>query len=86
MAHGHYGETVDYITRIIEVCPWNAELRELRAACHDANGDIMNAVADYHSVTKLRMDDTKGFYKLSIWLYRLGHVDKSLKYVYINLS
>ncbi|XP_008548000.1 dnaJ homolog subfamily C member 3 [Microplitis demolitor] len=75
---GRHYESVDLITAAIESCPWNAELRELRAECHVANKDYMNAVNDFHSATKLLSDNTEGLLKLSNFLYRLGHVSESL--------
>ncbi|KAG8035222.1 hypothetical protein G9C98_001712 [Cotesia typhae] len=75
---GRCYEAVELITSTIESCPWNAELRELRAECHVANKDYMNAVADFHSATKLLSDNTEGLLKLSKFLYRLGHVSESL--------
>ncbi|KAK0166250.1 hypothetical protein PV328_004689 [Microctonus aethiopoides] len=75
---GAYVEAIQLITNIIEICPWASELREIRAECHVALGDYMNAVSDMQSTTKLLTDNTRGFYKLSVFRYRLGHVDKAL--------
>ncbi|XP_015595178.1 dnaJ homolog subfamily C member 3 isoform X2 [Cephus cinctus] len=76
---GDHAEAVSLITRIIEVCPWAPELRELRAECHVALGDYVSAVSDIRSTTKLVSDNTRGYFKLSSLLYRLGQVDESLK-------
>lgn len=75
---GAYVEAIQLITDVIEICPWASELREIRAECHVALGDYMNAVSDMQSTTKLLTDNTRGFYKLSVFRYRLGHVDKAL--------
>ncbi|XP_043267935.1 dnaJ homolog subfamily C member 3 [Venturia canescens] len=74
-----YDEAVDLLSDIIEVCPWSPFLRELRAEANAAAGDYMNAISDIRSTTKLLSDNTQGFYKLSAMLYRIGHVDDSLK-------
>lgn len=78
---GRHSDAVDLITRLIEVCPWSPRLRELRAEAHTVMGDYMNAISDIRSTTKLLSDNTQGFFKLSALLYRLGHVDDSLKLV-----
>lgn len=70
---------VHHITRLIEVCPWSSHLRERRAESYLALGDYMSAISDIRSTTKLLSDNTEGFYKLSLWLYRLGQVEEALK-------
>ncbi|XP_033225841.1 dnaJ homolog subfamily C member 3 [Belonocnema kinseyi] len=76
---GDCASAVPLITRIIESCPWSPSLRELRAECHVALGDYMNAISDIRSTTKLLSDNTEGYFKLSSLLYRLGQVDEALK-------
>ncbi|XP_029661744.1 dnaJ homolog subfamily C member 3 [Formica exsecta] len=77
--NGDHATAVQLITRILEVCPWSSNLREQRAESYNLLGDYMSAISDIRSTTKLLSDNTEGFFKLSIWLYRLGQVDEALK-------
>ncbi|XP_070148966.1 dnaJ homolog subfamily C member 3 [Polyergus mexicanus] len=77
--NGDHATAVQLITQILEVCPWSSNLREQRAESYNLLGDYMNAISDIRSTTKLLSDNTEGFFKLSIWLYRLGQVDEALK-------
>ncbi|KAL6434306.1 hypothetical protein ACFW04_006025 [Cataglyphis niger] len=77
--NGDHATAVQQITRILEVCPWSSNLREQRAESYNLLGDYMSAISDIRSTTKLLSDNTKGFFKLSTWLYRLGQVDEALK-------
>ncbi|XP_011145587.1 dnaJ homolog subfamily C member 3 isoform X2 [Harpegnathos saltator] len=70
---------VHQITRLIEICPWSSHLRERRAEIYLLLGDYMSAISDIRSTTKLLSDNTEGFFKLSMWLYRLGQVEEALK-------
>lgn len=74
-----FEEAIDLLSDVIEVCPWSSFLRELRAEANVAVGDYMNAISDIRSTTKLLPDNTQGYYKLASMLYRIGHVDESLK-------
>lgn len=74
-----YATGVDFLSRIIEVCPWSSYLRELRSQCYVALNDPLSAILDLRSTTKLQSDNTEGFYKLSLLLYQLGHAQESLK-------
>lgn len=64
---------------ILQVCPWSSELRELRSQSHLAKGDTESAIMDLRSATKLLPDNTDGYYKTSLLLYRLGKLADSLK-------
>lgn len=74
-----HASAIQQITQIIEVCPWAAHLRQLRAESYIALKDYMSAVSDMRSATKLQSDNTQGYYDLSSMLYRLGQVDEALK-------
>ncbi|XP_023705057.1 dnaJ homolog subfamily C member 3 isoform X2 [Cryptotermes secundus] len=76
-----YRNAVELITKILEVCPWSSDLRELRADCHVALGDTMSAISDIRSTTKLRSDNTAGFFKLAVLYYQRGEPSESLKEV-----
>ncbi|XP_020283493.1 dnaJ homolog subfamily C member 3 [Pseudomyrmex gracilis] len=76
---GDHLAAIQLITRILETCPWSSSLRERRAEIHVILGDYMSAISDIRSTTKLLSDNTEGFFKLAVWLYRLGQVDEALK-------
>jgi len=76
-----YKGAIELITKIIEVCPWSSDLRELRADCHVALGDTMSAISDIRSTTKLQSDNTAGFFKLAVLYYQRGEPSESLKEV-----
>ncbi|KAJ8310306.1 hypothetical protein KUTeg_012171 [Tegillarca granosa] len=61
------------------ICPWDPEFREIRAECYIAQGEFFKAIGDIRPTTKLRNDNTKGFYKLSLLHYDIGDADESLK-------
>lgn len=79
MRNGDYAAAAQLLTKVIEVCPWSAELRERRAECYEALDDYISAISDVRSTTKLQSDNTQGFLKLATLHYRLGQVDESLK-------
>jgi DnaJ family protein C protein 3 len=58
--------------------PWDAELRELRASAYLGVNNLVHAISDLRSTTKLRTDDTSGFYKLAQLHYELGEATESL--------
>lgn len=79
MRNGDYAAAAQQISKVIEVCPWSAELRERRAECYEALEDYVSAISDVRSTTKLQSDNMQGFLKLATLHYRLGQVDESLK-------
>ena len=62
-----------------QFCPWSPELKEMRAECYIAQGDLFKAVLDIRPTTKLRNDNTAAYLKLSLLYYELGEADESLK-------
>lgn len=71
------------LTQLLEISPWSAEFRELRAHAYLATGDRISAVSDFRSVNRLMQDGsddlTTHIYNLSKLLYDLGHAADSLK-------
>ena len=61
-----------------QICPWDPDLRELRAECYIAQGDYFKAIGDIRPTTKLRNDNTAGYYKLSVLYYEMGEATDSL--------
>ncbi|XP_045542322.1 dnaJ homolog subfamily C member 3 [Papilio machaon] len=78
---GDMRATADLATRLLELSPWAAQLRQLRAECYIAMNDLFSAVSDIRSVNRLQQDSTDGYYRLATLLYQLGHVSDALKEV-----
>lgn len=73
-----YQHAILLLKNIIERCPWDASLRELRVEAYQAVGDIMNAIADMRVTTKLVQDNTGGFLRLANLYYQIGDVEQGL--------
>ena len=58
--------------------PWDPSIRELRAECYIAQGDLFKAINDIRPTTKLRSDNTAAFYRLSNLYYQMGDADEAL--------
>ncbi|KPJ09977.1 DnaJ-like subfamily C member 3 [Papilio machaon] len=76
---GDMRAAADLATRLLELSPWAAQLRQLRAECYIAMNDLFSAVSDIRSVNRLQQDSTDGYYRLATLLYQLGHVSDALK-------
>ncbi|XP_063836468.1 dnaJ homolog subfamily C member 3 [Ostrinia nubilalis] len=76
---GDFRAAADLATRLLELSPWSAQLRQLRAECYIALNDLFSAVSDIRSVNRLQQDSTDGYHRLATLLYRLGHVSDALK-------
>lgn len=75
--HNHMG-AIEVLNRVIQECPWDVVLREMRATCYESLGDLNNAINDLRPTTKMVSDNTVGFLKLSKLHYKLGDADESL--------
>ena len=78
-AHDDYENAIQLLTEVLEVSPWFDELYDLRSEMHMQNNDHLAAVNDIKAATKLRSDDTQGYYKMSTLLYQLGNSGDALK-------
>ncbi|KAM9834980.1 dnaJ homolog subfamily C member 3b isoform 1-T1 [Syngnathus typhle] len=78
---GNYGAAVSVLERIIEISPWDPEMRELRADCYLRTGEPRKAVQDLAPATRLRSDNRAAFLKLSLLHYSLGEHHESLNQV-----
>ncbi|XP_074839210.1 dnaJ homolog subfamily C member 3 [Carettochelys insculpta] len=76
-----YTAAISLLDRILEVCIWAAELRELRAECYIKEGEPGKAISDLKAATKLKNDNTEAFYKISTIYYQLGDHELSLSEV-----
>ena len=75
----NYMAAIDLLARPVELCPWDAELHQLRASCYELVGDFAKAILDIRPTTKLIPDNTAGYLKLSTLLYSQGYAEDSLK-------
>ncbi|KAI1280664.1 DnaJ -like protein subfamily C member 3 [Halotydeus destructor] len=78
MADAQFAEAVELLSGLLSDLPWDVKLREMRAQAFEKLGDIMSAIGDLRSTTKMRADNTDGFLKLSKLHYELGEPDESL--------
>nr|XP_025043052.1 dnaJ homolog subfamily C member 3 [Pelodiscus sinensis] len=76
-----YATAISLLDSILEVCIWDAELRELRAECYIKEGEPGKAISDLKAATKLKNDNTEAFYKISTIYYQLGDQELSLSEV-----
>ncbi|KAF3825712.1 hypothetical protein GH733_006539 [Mirounga leonina] len=72
---------ITFLDKILEVCVWDAELRELRAECFIKEGEPRKAISDLKAASKLKNDNTEAFYKISTLYYQLGDHELSLSEV-----
>ena len=74
----NWHEAADVLTRLIQELYWSYKLKEMRAYAFEQMGDIINAINDLRALTRMKNDNTDGFYKLSKLHYILGEPDESL--------
>merc|ERR1711936_918161 len=74
----NYEPAIESLNEILEHIPWDPSLRELRAEAYLGLGNVVHAISDIRSVTKLTSDNTAGYYKLATLHYQLGEADESL--------
>ncbi|ESO83868.1 hypothetical protein LOTGIDRAFT_151060 [Lottia gigantea] len=75
---GNYGDAIQVLGGIIDTCPWDPTFHEIRSECYEAQGDLFKAASDIRQSTKLRADNTRGYFKLSSLHYEMGEADESL--------
>jgi DnaJ family protein C protein 3 len=73
-----WSEAVVVLTRLLHELPWDCKLREMRSNAYEKLGDIVNAISDLRATTKMRSDNTEGYFKLSKLHYDLGEAEESL--------
>ena len=73
-----FSNFTSYSFFFFQICPWDAELREIRAECYLAVGENFKAISDIRSTTKLISDNTDAYLKLSLIHYQMGDADDSL--------
>ena len=73
-----YEPAIESLNTLLEHIPWDPSLRELRAEAYLGLGNVVHAISDIRSVTKLTSDNTAGYYKLASLHYQIGEADESL--------
>lgn len=53
-------------------------MREKRAQCYEAMGEIQKAIADHRSLAKLIPDSTESYFKISQLYYQVADTEESL--------
>jgi DnaJ family protein C protein 3 len=78
MADGQYEQAVDLISHLLNELPYDVKLREMRSQAFEHLGDLVQAISDLRTVSKMTSDNTDGYLKLSKLHYELGEPDESL--------
>lgn len=79
LIHGqHWHEAIEVLNELIQELYWCYELKEMRAEAFEHVGDVVSAINDIRSLTRLKSDNTDGFYKLSKLHYLFGEPEDSL--------
>ncbi|ETE70307.1 DnaJ-like subfamily C member 3, partial [Ophiophagus hannah] len=76
-----YYTAITLLDKILEVCVWDADMRELRAESYIKEGEPGKAISDLKAAAKLKSDNTEAFYKISTIYYELGDHEMSLSEV-----
>jgi DnaJ family protein C protein 3 len=61
---------LNVLTHLIEISPWDSELRQKRSNCYLEMGDSVHAISDLRFTTRLNMDDTDGIYRYENLTYK----------------
>ncbi|XP_005100334.1 dnaJ homolog subfamily C member 3 [Aplysia californica] len=73
-----YHLVIEALEQPIEICPWDTDLREMRAECFIAQGELFKAISDIRPTAKLIPDNTKAFLRMSLLHYQMGEEEESL--------
>lgn len=74
----NWPEAADILSTLIQELYWSYKLKEMRAFAFEQMGDIVSAINDLRTLTRMKSDNTDGFYKLSKLHYSLGEPEESL--------
>ena len=61
-----------------QFCPWDTEMREMRASAYVATGEFFKAINDIKPTAKLIPDNTNAYNLMSMLHYRMGEEEESL--------
>jgi len=74
----NYEPAIELLNDLLEYIPWDPSLRELRSECYLGLGNVIHAISDIRTVTKLTSDNTAAYFKLANLHYQIGEADESL--------
>ena len=74
----NYEPAIESLNELMEFIPWDPSLRELRSECYLGLGNVIHAISDIRTVTKLTSDNTRAYFKLSNLHYQIGEAEESL--------
>merc|ERR1712029_708169 len=74
----NYEPAIELLNDLLEYIPWDPSLRELRSECYLGMGNVIHAISDIRTVTKLTTDNTAASFKLSNLHYQIGEAEESL--------
>ena len=74
----NYEPAIEILNEVLEFIPWDHTLWELRAEAYLGLGNVIYAISDIRTVTKLTSDNTAAFFKLANLHYQIGEADESL--------
>ena len=74
----NYEPAIESLNELMEFIPWDPRLRELRSECYLGLGNVIHAISDIRTVTKLTSDNTRAYFKLSNLHYQIGEAEESL--------
>uniref|UniRef100_UPI00358E80AF dnaJ homolog subfamily C member 3-like n=1 Tax=Myxine glutinosa TaxID=7769 RepID=UPI00358E80AF len=75
-----HSSATDALDQAVELCPWAAWLRELRAECLESRGDLSRAVTELRAAGKLRPEPST-YLRASRLLYSTGELQDALNEV-----
>ena len=78
MNWNNYEPAIELLTELLEYIPWDPSLRELRSECYLGLGNVIHAISDIRTVTKLTSDNTAAYFKLANLHYQIGEAEESL--------
>ncbi|CAL1533171.1 unnamed protein product [Lymnaea stagnalis] len=73
-----YQDAIILLERPIELCPWDTDLREMRADAYVAQGEYFKAISDIRPTAKLTPDNTRAYFRMSLLHYKMGEEEESL--------
>lgn len=76
-ADQNYIDAINTISRVLQEMPWDVKLREMRAECYEAIGDIVSAISDFRTILKAQTDQLR-YLRLSQLYYQVGETEEAL--------
>lgn len=71
-------DAITYLNGLVQEFYWSYRLKEMRAHAFEQVGDVIGAINDLRALTRMKSDNTEGYYQLSKLHYLMGEPDESL--------